>query len=145
VVPFSEGGGANAHNPTRRWHKGHWRRVDSCFPLDAHNGIRKVNGVLGTTIGDMGGRWKITEAERDREGAGRNDGFKEFSLDSEIRRGSGGTSTHPKRDVSMAVSESSGGSVEPDMKTSLSSRPGSLSSAGGGSVKDETMAQSELN
>jgi hypothetical protein len=96
-------------------------------------------------IGDIGGRWGVTEAERDKEGVGGRDGTKELARDSETRRGSGGTSTHPKRAVSMAVSESSGRSGEPDIKTSPSSRLESLGSVGGGNLNDEMVARSELS
>lgn len=104
-----------------------------------------MNGVLGTTVGDIGGRWCVTEAERDREGVGGVDRANEFARDSETRRGSGGRSTHPKRAVRIAVSESSGVSLEPGTKTSPLSRADSLSSVGGGSTNDETVARSELS
>lgn len=95
--------------------------------------------------GDVGGRGCVREMERDGEGVEGLDGTKEFARDSGTRRGSGGTSTHPKRAVSMAVSKRSGVSVEPEMNTSPSSRPESLGSAGRGSVNDEMVARRELS
>lgn len=88
------------------------------------------------------GCWYITEAERDREGVGGADGAKELARDTETRRGSGGTSTHPNRAVKIAVSEGSGASVELDMNTSESSSTGSLDWA---SAEDKIVARKQLS
>ena len=90
-----------------------------------------------------GGCWCITEAERDEEGGGGVDGTNEFARDRDTRRGSRSTSTHPKRAVSMAVSEGSSGSIESGME--VLSRPESLVSASEGSVNAAMVARSELS
>ena len=96
-------------------------------------------------MGDMRGCCCVTETERDKEGVGGDDGASEFARERESRRDSAGTSTHPKRAVSMAVSESSSGPIEPGTTLSVLSRPESLVSASGGGANAEMVARNELS
>lgn len=67
--------------------------------------MRNVNAVLGTAVEVVGGPCGATEEARAGvEGA---DGVIELARDDETRRGSGGTRDQPKKDVSIAESESS--------------------------------------
>lgn len=104
-----------------------------------------MNDILGTTLGAGEGPGGATEEAREREGVGWADGAEELARDDEVRRGPGGTRNQPKRDVNIAVSESSSATLGLEVETLVSLRSTSLDSVCEGRVKDEIVDRSELS